>query len=161
MAKKKLPGREDILERMWKLANARVEDAVRLACWPEEEPGRLEKLELDGLTEFKRGANGVIELKFTDRARLLELLWRGRSERAGIFPKTTAGANLVAARISGPGQASYSLRRGSTKRQDTVYWPVLFLLGHGVLSPEELCPVWQDHPVHRPQSAGGAAAYAG
>ncbi|MBC5722905.1 Uncharacterised protein [uncultured Flavonifractor sp.] len=74
MAKKKLPGREDILERMWKLANARVEDAVRLACWPEEEPGRLEKLELDGLTEFKRGANGVIELKFTDRARLLELL---------------------------------------------------------------------------------------
>ena len=52
MAKKKLPGREDILERMWKLANARVEDAVRLACWPEEEPGRLEKLELDGLTEF-------------------------------------------------------------------------------------------------------------
>ena len=74
MAKKKLPWREDILERMWKLANARVEDAVRLACWPEEEPGRLEKLELDGLTEFKRGANGVIELKFTDRARLLELL---------------------------------------------------------------------------------------
>ena len=63
MAKRKLPGREDILERMWKLANARVEDA-----------GRLEKLELDGLTEFKRGANGVIELKFTDRARLLELL---------------------------------------------------------------------------------------
>mgnify|MGYP005965041653 CR=1 FL=1 len=51
MAKKKLPGREDILERMWKLANARVEDAVRLACWPEEEPGRLEKLELDGLTD--------------------------------------------------------------------------------------------------------------
>lgn len=39
VAKKKLPGREDILERMWKLANARVEDAVRLACWPEEEPG--------------------------------------------------------------------------------------------------------------------------
>ena len=46
MAKRKLPGREDILERMWKLANARVEDAVRLACWPEEEPGRLEKLEV-------------------------------------------------------------------------------------------------------------------
>ena len=31
-------------------------------------------MELDGLTEFKRGANGVIELRFTDRARLLELL---------------------------------------------------------------------------------------
>ena len=74
MAKKKLPGREDILELMWKLANARVEDAVRLDCWQDEEPWRMEKLELVGLTEFKRGANGVIELKFTDRARLLELL---------------------------------------------------------------------------------------
>ena len=29
---------------------------------------------LDALTEFKRGSNGVVELKFTDRARLLERL---------------------------------------------------------------------------------------
>ena len=74
MAKAKLPGREEILRRMWRLANAGVGDAVRLACFPEEQWGALEKLDLDALTEFKRGTNGVIELKFSDRGRLLERL---------------------------------------------------------------------------------------
>ena len=61
MTKRGLPGREQILKRMWKLANAGAGDAVRLACFPETEWG-------------ERGANGVIELKFADRARLLERL---------------------------------------------------------------------------------------
>ena len=74
MANTKLPGREQILKRMWKQANAGAVDAVRLACFPEEEWGSLENLDLDALTEFKRGANGVIELKFADRGRLLERL---------------------------------------------------------------------------------------
>ena len=74
MAKAKLPGREEILKRMWRLANAGVGDAVRLACFPQEEWGALEQLDLDALTEFKRGTNGVIELKFSDRGRLLERL---------------------------------------------------------------------------------------
>ena len=51
-----------------------VEDAVKLACFPTEEWGGLEGMNLDALTEFKRGSNGVVELKFTDRARLLERL---------------------------------------------------------------------------------------
>ena len=74
MANGKLPSREQILKRMWKLANAGAGDAVRLACFPEEEWGRLDKLELDALTEFKRGNNGLVELKFADRGRLLERL---------------------------------------------------------------------------------------
>lgn len=74
MANRGLPSREQILKRMWKLANAGVEDAVKLACFPQEEWGGLDGLELDALTEFKRGANGVIELKFADRAKLLERL---------------------------------------------------------------------------------------
>ena len=74
MVREKLPGREEILKRMWKLANAGVEDAVRLACFPEEQRGGLGELNLEAVTEFKRGSNGVIELKFTDRARLLERL---------------------------------------------------------------------------------------
>jgi len=69
-----LPKREQILRRMWKLANAGVGDAVRLACFPQEEWGRLEDMDLDALTEFKRGSNGVVELKFTDRSKLLERL---------------------------------------------------------------------------------------
>ena len=74
VAIKGLPGREQILKRMWKLANAGAKDAVKLACYPEEQWDRLEDLDLDALTEFKRGANGVIELKFADRAKLLERL---------------------------------------------------------------------------------------
>ena len=41
---------------------------------PEEEWGDLKKLDMCGVTEFKRGANGVIELKFVDRGKLLERL---------------------------------------------------------------------------------------
>ena len=74
MGKKALPRREQILRRMWELANAGVKDAVKLACFPEEEWGDLERYDLDALTEFKRGANGVVELKFADRARMLERL---------------------------------------------------------------------------------------
>ena len=74
MARGGLPGREQILKRMWKLANAGAGDAVRLACFPQEEWGILERMDLDALTEFKRGTNGVIELKFADRGRLLERL---------------------------------------------------------------------------------------
>ena len=82
MAKNKLPQRGQILNRMWQLARAGVEDAVRLACFPEGEREDLDRLNLDALTEFKRGANGVIELKFIDRVRLLELLLDA-SDRSG------------------------------------------------------------------------------
>ena len=74
MADKGLPGREQIIKRIWELANAGAGDAVRLACFPEEEWGRLDKLDLDAVTEFRRGSNGVVELKFADRAKLLERL---------------------------------------------------------------------------------------
>ena len=72
--RERLPGREQIISQMWKLANAGAVDAVRLACFPEEDWGDVTKLELDAVTEFKRGANGVIELKFVDRGKLLERL---------------------------------------------------------------------------------------
>ncbi len=74
MEPNKLPEREDILRRMWALANAGVRDAVRIACFPEEEWGGVGQMELDGITEFKRGTNGVVELKFVDRGKLLERL---------------------------------------------------------------------------------------
>ena len=73
MSGKSLPTREQILKRMWALANAKAADAMRLACFPEEWDERT-RLDLDGVTEFKRGTNGVIEVKFVDRGRLLERL---------------------------------------------------------------------------------------
>ena len=74
MNAKNLPTREQILKRMWALANVKAADAVSMACFPEEQWGEAKKLDLDGLTEFRRGANGVIELKFVDRGKLLERL---------------------------------------------------------------------------------------
>ena len=131
MAKGATPGREQIIRRMWKLANAGVEDAVKLACFPTEEWGGLEGMNLDALTEFKRGSNGVVELKFTDRARLLERLLdaadhsgedqvdrflsamehqeEGKGDRNGVFAQAAQGADLVAARLAGPGQAGHHL----------------------------------------------------
>ena len=73
MSGKSLPTREQILKRMWTLANAKAADAMRLACFPEEWDEKV-KLDLDGVTEFKRGTNGVIEVKFVDRGKLLERL---------------------------------------------------------------------------------------
>lgn len=71
---KSLPNREQIIRRMWKLANAGAGDAVKLACFPPEEWCGTDGLDLDALTEFKRGSSGVVELKFVDRGRLLERL---------------------------------------------------------------------------------------
>ena len=73
MSGKSLPTREQILKRMWALANAKAADAMYLACFPEAWDEKT-KPDLDGVTEFKRGANGVIEVKFVDRGKLLELL---------------------------------------------------------------------------------------
>ncbi len=70
----RLPDREQIIRQMWRLATAGAGDAVKLACSPPEDWGETKKLELDALTEFKRGSNGVVELKFVDRGRLLERL---------------------------------------------------------------------------------------
>ena len=62
---KSLAGR---LERqMLQLAQARVNDAVKLAYLQEEETQRIDGLDLTALKEFKRSANGVVELKFIDR----------------------------------------------------------------------------------------------
>lgn len=70
----RLPNREQIVKQMWRLANTGAGDAVKLACFPPEEWQGVEELELDALTEFKRGSNGVVELRFVDRGRLLERL---------------------------------------------------------------------------------------
>ena len=74
MRGKSLPTREEILKKMWRLANASAADAVFMACFPEEQWGDRKKPDLEGLTEFRRGTNGVIELKFVDRGKLLERL---------------------------------------------------------------------------------------
>ena len=68
--------REELLRRMWSLASARANDAVKLAFLPEEQMGAIGKLDLAALTELKRVSSGTVELKFTDRMRALETLYK-------------------------------------------------------------------------------------
>lgn len=75
--------REAVLEQIRKLAESRVNDAVRLAFLSQEELGALDGLDLSAVAEFKRSSAGTVELKFIDRLAALQWLL----ERAGEDPK--------------------------------------------------------------------------
>ena len=67
MDKKEKQRRERLLRQILRLMQAPVNDAVKLAYLQEEETERIDGLDLTALKEFKRSANGVVELKFIDR----------------------------------------------------------------------------------------------
>ena len=69
------PDRPQLLSALWTLASARTNDAVYLALLEHPDPDLVHNLELDALSELKRSANGGVELKFTDRAKILETLY--------------------------------------------------------------------------------------
>jgi hypothetical protein len=105
------PGREEILSRMWQLANTEITDAVRLLCRESdsksdgeadgEADGKSERkwddaeLNLDLLTELRLKQNGSIEMKFADRIKLLERLLDETKEDG------TASAPSGAAQVEG------------------------------------------------------------
>lgn len=65
----------DKLERqMYQLAQARVNDAVKLAYLSEEDRDLIDRMDLTALTEFKRAGNGAVEVKFSDRMKTIERL---------------------------------------------------------------------------------------
>ena len=69
---KSLAGR---LERqMLQLAQARVNDAVKLAYLDAQDRDQIDRMDLTALTEFKRAGSGAVEVKFTDRMRTIEKL---------------------------------------------------------------------------------------
>lgn len=74
MSKQKMLSKQEVLREMMHLACHPVNDAVRLAYLSEEEQEEISKLDLSGLSEFKRNANGTLELKFTDRLGVLQSL---------------------------------------------------------------------------------------
>ena len=66
--------RKELLAYLRKLAKGKNNDVVRLAFL---EPGNLEvvdRLDLTGVAEFKRNANGALEVKFVDRVKVLAML---------------------------------------------------------------------------------------
>ena len=65
---------QEIAEELKRLLKSRNNDAVKLACLGAEDLRAIGRLDLAGITEFKRSEKGCFEVKFVDRVKILELL---------------------------------------------------------------------------------------
>lgn len=65
--------REQLLERLRRLADQPVNDGVKLAFLSPESLDRVDALNLAGVTELKRSDKGV-EIKFVDPIKVLEMM---------------------------------------------------------------------------------------
>ena len=65
--------RKEMLDRLRRLADRRVNDAVKLAFLREETAGQVDDLDLSGLVELKRSDKGF-EAKFGDQIKVLEMM---------------------------------------------------------------------------------------
>ena len=65
--------RKEMLDRLRRLADRRVNDAVKLAFLREETAGQVDDLDLSGLVELKRSEKGF-EAKFVDQIKVLEMM---------------------------------------------------------------------------------------
>lgn len=76
--------RKAVLRTMMELAAGDANDAVKLAYLSQEDQPLIDKLDLVCLTEFKRSANGAVEIKLADRAAVLvKLLEQLKEEENG------------------------------------------------------------------------------
>ena len=67
-------GREELLEYLRQLAEWKNNDVVKLAFLEAEDVDRVDKLDLTGVVELKRNANGTFEARFVDKVRVLGML---------------------------------------------------------------------------------------
>jgi hypothetical protein len=66
--------RRALLSELRRLAKWRNNDVVKLAFLDREDLGLVDGLDLSGLTELRRNANGNFEVKFVDRLQVLNLM---------------------------------------------------------------------------------------
>lgn len=87
--------RVEMLERLRKLADRRVNDAVKLAFLTGETAEQVDGLDLSGLVELKRSDKGF-EAKFVDQMKVLEmmreLMERDKTEETQEFFRALSGA---------------------------------------------------------------------
>ena len=88
MEKKEL-GREDVIEALKKIAFGRVNRGVELTYLSEPTAQLIRKMDLSAVAEFKRNANGTVEVKFVDRVKarsaLNEMRGAGDANEAAEF----------------------------------------------------------------------------
>ena len=84
MEKKEL-GREDVIEALKEIAFGRVNRGVELTYLSEPTAQLIRKMDLSAVAEFKRNANGTVEVKFVDRVKALSALGGGDADEAAEF----------------------------------------------------------------------------
>ena len=143
MEKKEL-GREDVIEALKKIAFGRVNRGVELTYLSEPTAQLIRKMDLSAVAEFKRNANGTVEVKFVDRVKALsalyDMLGGGDANEAAeflealeaVFRQAEDGNDLVG-ESKVPRVRRDHLRRGGAKREDAVDGDGLFPVGDAVL----------------------------
>ncbi len=66
--------RQELVARLRKLARWKSNDVVKLAFLEAGDGAQVDKLDLTGVMELKRNANGTFEAKFVDKVRVLAML---------------------------------------------------------------------------------------
>ena len=92
--------RQRLLAELRKLAEWKNNDVVKLAFLSGEDAEQVDGLDLSGVVELKRNANGTFEAKFVDKVRVLAMLRELMEQRRdgelkdfldGLRPKTGGG----------------------------------------------------------------------
>lgn len=84
--------RTELLSYLRRLAKSRNSDVVKLAYLNPEDWQALDRLDLTGVAELRRGANGTFEVKFVDRVKVLDML-------RGLLEETEGGMELLLSRV--------------------------------------------------------------
>ena len=82
--------REELLRYLRKLAKCRNNDVMKLAFLEPEDRDMLDELDLTGVAELRRGANGTLEVKFVDRMKVLAMLRELLDEDGGSVEELLA-----------------------------------------------------------------------
>ena len=82
--------RGELLRYLRKLAKCRNNDVMKLAFLEPEDRDMLDELDLTGVAELRRGANGTLEVKFVDRMKVLAMLRELLDEDGGSVEELLA-----------------------------------------------------------------------
>ena len=66
--------RQELMDELRRLAKWKNNDVVKLAFLDGEEADKVDALDLSGVVELRRNANGTFEAKFVDEVRVLAML---------------------------------------------------------------------------------------
>lgn len=73
--------RQELMAYLRRLAKWKNNDVVKLAFLEPEDRARVDELDLTGVVELRRNANGTFEAKFVDKVRVLGMLRELMEER--------------------------------------------------------------------------------